>query len=206
MIHASEISTNVIHNWQNVSRNAVIIDTETTGVGRDAELLELTILDTKGNVLFNQLIKPFGDIPEEATAIHGIGLIDVLYAPHWDEVVTEVRQILHQRNVIAYRCEFDARIIQQTNNLFGLDNIQNWACNWYCAMRSFADFAKQPDEKHGGYRWFKLINAAKYLGIEPPEQLHRSLPDTELTLAVLNGAYQALQAQTAAKTELEQTA
>jgi hypothetical protein len=48
------------------------LGTETTGIDGDAEVIEIAIIDIRGYVLLDTLIRPQGDIPAEATAIHGI--------------------------------------------------------------------------------------------------------------------------------------
>lgn len=60
------------------TENAIIIDTETTGLGFDAEIVEFTaICADSGKVIVNELVKPTCSIPAEATAIHGITDVDV---------------------------------------------------------------------------------------------------------------------------------
>ncbi len=44
----------------------MILDTETTGL-YDAEIVELSIIDTAGNVLLDTLVRPTRPIPAEAT-------------------------------------------------------------------------------------------------------------------------------------------
>ncbi|HHJ4165905.1 TPA: exonuclease domain-containing protein, partial [Raoultella ornithinolytica] len=50
----------------------LFIDTETTGLGEDAEIVEICIIDSHGSIMLNTLIKPTKPIPDEAIAIHGI--------------------------------------------------------------------------------------------------------------------------------------
>ena len=51
--------------------NCAILDTETTGLYDDAEIVEISIIDENGGVLLDTLVKPLKPIPAEATAIHG---------------------------------------------------------------------------------------------------------------------------------------
>ncbi|ELA9868094.1 3'-5' exonuclease, partial [Vibrio parahaemolyticus] len=60
------------------TQNAIILDTETTGLDSQAEIVEFTaICAHTGKVIVNELVKPTCSIPAEATAIHGITDEDV---------------------------------------------------------------------------------------------------------------------------------
>ena len=63
--------------------NCAILDTETTGLYDDAEIVEISIIDENGGVLLDTLVKPLKPIPAEATAIHGITNEMVATAPTW---------------------------------------------------------------------------------------------------------------------------
>lgn len=45
--------------------DVLILDTETTGLGHTAELVELAIVDTTGKVLFDELVKPAVEGPAQ---------------------------------------------------------------------------------------------------------------------------------------------
>ena len=185
----------VIHNWKNIRRSAVIIDLETTGLGSDAELIEISIIDSKGNTLLDTLVQPHShDIPASATAIHGISNSDVKGAPYWSDIYREARQIMHQRHVITYNAAFERRILDQTCRAYGLQQTNFWQSSFMCAMESYADFRKVPCPKHG-YKWHKLSDAARHEGLELPNNLHRSLADAQLTLSLIDRAYDQLQNQ-----------
>jgi len=182
----------VIHNWKNIQKNAVIIDTETTGLDKLSELVEISIIDARGTVLFDSLIKPINEIPVEARKIHGITDREVLSAPSWAEVYTQVRHICHQRNVVFYNRSFDQRILDQSSLFHDLDITKHWDTKWLCAMNSYSDFKQTPRNEGTGYKRHSLVNAANQLNLEIPKKLHRALPDAQLTLAVINEAYNQL--------------
>ena len=74
-----------------VSRdNWRILDCETTGLGNDAEICQITIIDPLGQVLLNTLVNPSTVIPREATAVHGISDDTVFVAPRFDQVFLNV--------------------------------------------------------------------------------------------------------------------
>ena len=64
-----------------LERELVVFDTETTGLDGGAEIVEVSCVNGRGEVLLDTLVRPAGPIPADATAIHGIGYDDVLGKP-----------------------------------------------------------------------------------------------------------------------------
>lgn len=52
--------------------DVLIIDTETTGLGERAEVIEVAALDTTGALRFHALSLPEKPIPRDASGIHGL--------------------------------------------------------------------------------------------------------------------------------------
>ncbi len=165
-----------------IETDFVVLDTETTGLDKRAEIVELSIIDPHGNTLFDSLIKPKGRIPHNAERIHGISNADVENADSWPDVHEDVRNILGGRNVAIYNAEYDTRIIQQTCKLHDLDTIK---FNPVCVMLHYAKFRGEWNDFRGHYKWQKLTDAARQQGIEI-KNAHRALGDCMMTLAVLN--------------------
>ena len=170
-------------NW--LKSNCLILDTETTGLGNDAEIVEITLLDTTGEILLNTLVKPRRPIPPEATAIHGITNEMVADAPSWIKVCSKFYHLISGRKVVIYNSDYDTRLLGQTN-----------AANWIvgpccveqpvfeCAMLAYAEFYGQKSER-GGYRWQKLAAAAEQQGVKIEGTAHRALSDCLTTLGVI---------------------
>ena len=91
----------------------VILDTETTGLDHDAEIVEICILRNDGLVLLDTLVKPLNPIPAQATAIHGITNKDVENAPYYHEIHNQVIDILNQYTCYIYNSDYDTRLIKQ---------------------------------------------------------------------------------------------
>lgn len=89
------------------TENAIIIDTETTGLGSDAEIVEFTaICADSGKVIVNELVKPTCSIPADATAIHGITNEDVKDAPDFHLVFSNYfLPLLNGRPIIIYNSD-----------------------------------------------------------------------------------------------------
>jgi DNA polymerase-3 subunit epsilon len=70
------------------------LDTETTGLRDLDEIVEISILDHDGGVLFDSLVRPTCRIPADAIAIHGITDDMVRDAPRWIDIWPEVEAVL----------------------------------------------------------------------------------------------------------------
>lgn len=169
--------------WLN--QNCLILDTETTGLGEDAEIVEITIIDITGNPLLDTLVKPSKAIPAEATAIHGITDAMVMNAPNWTDVYHMVAALLSGRTVVMYNASYDARLLTQTDFIWGvIPELKNGFADFQCAMRAYAEFYGQCSER-GGYKWQKLTAAAEQQGIKIQGTAHRALSDCLTTLSVI---------------------
>jgi len=118
-MNLKELKSRINHYIDNPDKY-VILDTETTGLGNDAEIVELGILSVTGEILYDGLIKPTKRIPQDAIAIHGIKNEDVKNSPSWFDVFEDVNKILEGKTILAYNSKFDIRMIYQTNKLFNL--------------------------------------------------------------------------------------
>ncbi|XFB06568.1 exonuclease domain-containing protein [Azotobacter salinestris] len=55
-----------------LAEDALFLDTETTGLHASAEIVELSLIDSRGQPLLDTLIRPERPIPPALTRIHGI--------------------------------------------------------------------------------------------------------------------------------------
>jgi DNA polymerase III subunit epsilon len=150
----------------------VFLDTETTGFGRSAGIVDLAIVATDGTVLIDTLINPRRPIPSGASRVHGILDRDVVDAPVWDELLPDVIAALSGRRVIVYNVGFDRPIIEEHCGQCGT---MIEVALWECAMRAYAEFYGQWQGLTSGYRWQSLMKACLHLGIQPG--YHRALGD-----------------------------
>jgi len=148
----------------------VVMDTETTRLGKNAEVLEISVVDKTGNVLLDTLVNPKGPISRNAQNVHGISRKMVKSAPPWPEIAKGLQQVTSGRAVIAYNAQFDLDIIRQTCEKWG---VEFPLISGLCAMKAWSDHI-------GQRRWCKLIDACAAKGIEIENQ-HRALGDAEAT-------------------------
>lgn len=159
---------------------AVVLDTETTGLDDQAEIVEICIIDLQGKPLLNTRIHPTRPIPAAATDIHGIRDIDVQNAPSWADIHDEFCSIIAGRSVLIYNAEYDVRLLSQTADLHEL---QVPTLQSHCAMKLYAYW--HGDLQHNGnYRWQKLQTAAQQCGIDC-SSAHQALADCLMTLGII---------------------
>ncbi len=162
----------------------VYLDTETTGIGPSAEIVEVGIVDHDGAVLVNTLVRPKGIIEPDAMRIHGITPEMVSSAPTWEETWPQVDAALKGRRVGVYNSEFDLRIMAQSHQRSWL----RWDLpedNFFCIMKLYARFHGEWDRRRGSYRWQSLDAAGRQCRIPLPNA-HRAVEDAHLARAVLH--------------------
>ena len=165
-----------------LASNPAYVDTETTGLGRDAEIVEIAIVDHEGNVVMDQLFKPQNPIPEEAIRVHHISNEMVANKPKWGIYWPTIRGIFFGKTICMYNSDYDLRLILQSNQRYG---IKRERLNTFCVMKLYAQFRGEWDNRRGRYRWFRLEEAGAQAGIQIPNS-HRASDDTLLTRALLH--------------------
>ncbi len=166
------------------AQNYVILDTETTGL-HDGEIIEIAIIDNYGKTLMDQRIKPYGIVPVQATAVHGIKLEDLEAEPFFDDVVLQIKGHLAGKDVIVYNATYDRKMLHKSAEYAHIDRI-NWKSfsNWICAMNAFSPIYGEWNDYHQNYRWQKLTTAAAHYSVEV-ENAHSALGDCLMTYGVV---------------------
>ena len=157
-------------------RDFVIVDTETTGLGPDDQVIEVAVVDPSGKVLVDQLVRPTCPIHPRATAVHGYDEPALAGSPTFLEVLPELRESLGGTLAIAYNAPFDERLMRQSAAVWGADLIET---SWDCAMRWYAQYTGAVSSSRGGYAFPKLPRA------EVDQLRHGARRDCLLTLRLL---------------------
>lgn len=168
---------------QKLALQPLYLDTETTGITKTDEIIELSIIDHDGTELYWKLIKPTQPIPREAERIHGISDHKVADAQAWPILWPNIRAVLYGRVIAAYNASFDARMMEQSHQRYRLPWREK--LNFLDVMQLFSEFRGEWDEYRSSYRFFKLAEAGRYFNISLVNA-HRSSADALLTRAVLH--------------------
>lgn len=166
----------------------VIFDTETTGLGGNAEIVEIACIGDNGAVLLTSLVKPAHPIPRDATNVHGITDADVRDAPAIMDLMPRLREVWQQANqgnrVFAYNLDYDARLLAQS--------FQARRQRWPFPHRSENDIMQLYAEYHGAwsdwhhsFTWQSLARAVDQCNLTFNGDAHRALADARASLAVL---------------------
>lgn len=170
------------------ARNFVVLDTETTGLGNEAEICQIAIIDADGKTLLDTLVKPKRSIPTDATKIHGITNDMVKGARDWLNTNEQVWQILHGRDVITYNASYDFRLIEQSEKACEPFALSDWhTISRVCAMDAYSEHVGEWDDYHSKWRSHKLIKAAGAAGYSLPKGMkpHTALSDCLMCLSVV---------------------
>ena len=138
----------------------VYLDTETTGLEADDEIVEIAIVDDNENVLVNTLVRPINQNEwPGAENIHGISPTDVENAPTQAQISDDIRDAVSNCRVVIYNAKYDSQYLPELES----------AAEISCCMEQFTEFNQ-------GKRT-SLMNATEIVGYER-QGSHRALADT----------------------------
>jgi DNA polymerase III subunit epsilon len=156
-------------------QKAYFLDTETTGLDEQAEIVEIAVIDSAGDLVYEALLRPQQPIPPRVIAIHGITDTMVADAPLFWECHQQLNDLLAGKLLIAYGAGFDARMLEQTCLRYNLPQITS---DWGCAMEMY--------QAHiGREKRVSLADATRQCKVYN-RQVHRARTDAEATLGVVN--------------------
>jgi DNA polymerase-3 subunit epsilon len=153
-----------------------ILDTETTGLGRDAEIVQIAIIAPSGQVLLDTLVKPTKPIPWDATHIHGITNERVAEAPSFLAIAPDLRETISGMRVVIYNANYDERLLQQSALASGWNDydLPIFSADYTDAMEMYSQWVGDWSVRNSNYRWQRL-----------PGGDHTALGDARATLTVI---------------------
>ena len=151
-----------------------ILDTETTGLGLHAEVVQIGIINGRGNApMDNVLVRPTVPIEPEAVHVHYISEAMVANAPSFADVPPRLRDAVRNRLLVIYNADYDLRLLVQSAMAHGVMPYLPHG-GYDCAMLRYAEWVGKWNDYHGSFRWQKLEGGD-----------HSALGDCAATLAVI---------------------
>lgn len=168
--------------------SVIVIDTETTGLrpGVD-ELLQVSIIDEQGRILFDSYIRPERTSSwEEAQKIHGIAPETVRSAPTIREALPRIQEIIDTaRVIVGYSVNFDYSFLACAGCSFDRLYMDEPRLELVDVMEQFSPIYGEWDIYHGNWKWQSLGTAAAYYGYDWGNTCaHDALADCKATLFV----------------------
>ena len=161
--------------WKDNPTQYVILDTETTGFARYDEVIQLSVVDLNGTVLFDSYFKPKAKSHPGALKIHKLTDEFLSDKPKFEEKWEEIQEVLAGKTIIIHNELFDRRLLSQTCQRYKLTpGIEFKTC---CSMRYF--------QKRIGIS--KLGEILSHLNLMvDANTLHNSLVDCQMLVKALN--------------------
>lgn len=168
--------------------NIICLDTETTGIDRlHDEILQLSIINGDGQVLFNEYFKPVSKTSwDKAESINGISPSDVMNCRSLLSYRKQIEKILSTADVIVgYNVHnFDLELLFNG----GIRSCIKKDSVIVDIMHSFSAIYGEWSNYHGSYKYQKLITCAEYYGYSG-SRWHDSLDDAKATLFCFYAIY-----------------
>lgn len=163
------------------NRNIVVLDTETTGLEDDDEVIELGIIDKKGQVLYNSRFKNQKAIHWAAAKVNKIKKSDLENAPLFKDEWAKIKSILAGKRILAFNTEFDCRLIGQTLERYGLNKSEATRLfyNHLDAMKIYLSYFPNKSNR------ISLQKCCRDLNMLMIEE-HQAVSDCRMTLLMLH--------------------
>lgn len=150
-------------------RGFVYLDVETTGTAWQCAIVEIAVVDDKGKILVNTLVKPPHPIPKEVTKHHGITDEDVDNSPVFSDIEKQVAEAVRDKYVVMYNARFDIMFLPGSVSSAMIEPI--------CCMERFAVYAHEAGWVDTTVSPMSLIDAVSTIDAKFPGRPHRALPD-----------------------------
>lgn len=160
----------------------ICLDTETTGLhaGRD-EILQLSIIDGNGKVLFDELVKPAHRKKwVEAQEINGITpemVKNKLPLSAYDDKLSGIFR--NALKIVGYNLEFDLKFLEKSDI-----NASEYIYPENCVdvMKEFVPIYGHVDRNHGDFKFKRLKTCARYYKYSWEGDAHNALEDAKATM------------------------
>jgi DNA polymerase-3 subunit epsilon len=152
----------------------VVLDSETTGLGNPIDFVEVGVVSSRGESLFDSLIEPSCPVDPRASRVHGHTSESLAGERCFFEVYPDLLEVLWSKRVVVYNASYDRRVWDAAVRRLGARAaLAGELAPWECAMRAFAAYVGERS-KRGGYKSQKL-----------PGGDHTAIGDARATLRLI---------------------
>lgn len=160
--------------------DVIVLDTETTGIGAHARLVEVAAVHVRDGVevrRFQSLVNPEMHIPAMVVRVHGITDAMVANSPTAGPVLAAFAKFVAGHTLVAHNAGFDFGVLSRE---FARVKLPTPGCGMYCSVRlARVIFPEAP--RHG----LGALTSFLKLSHQPA---HRAVADCLTTIELLNAA------------------
>lgn len=99
----------------------LILDTETTGLSEYDEIVQFTLMDLYGNVVYSSYYYPYKEVNKKAQEINRLSKAKLKGSPLWKNEWKTIANLIKDKTLIIQNAEFDTRLIKQTCKRYKLN-------------------------------------------------------------------------------------
>ena len=159
----------------------LFFDTETTGGGKNDQIIEIAFCDSDRHVIIDTLIYTVRACHPEAFKVHRIHPHKLIGKPTFIDIQPAIVQLLKGRTLYAYNAKFDIRMMRQSGHKLRLQQVEV-----KCLCKQFADFIGQYSLYFKANRYFSLSKAMAHFGVKH-SNAHRAATDALACVTVWEG-------------------
>ena len=159
----------------------LFFDAETTGGGRNDQIIEIAFCDSDRNLIIDTLI--YTDRPSSPGAfkVHGIHPHELLGKPTFINIQPAIVQLLKGRTLYAYNANLDIRMVRQSGHKLWMQQV-----DVKCLAKQSANFIGQYSPYFKSNRYFSLSKACLHFGVEHTNA-HRAAADAIACVTLWEG-------------------
>lgn len=129
------------------NRPFVVLSTVSNGIDVEAEVIDIAIVNSGGEVLFNALVKPQQLLQDGVSYPHRIQNQQLMQALPWTQLHAQIDAVLQHKYCVMWHCGFHLRMLLQTLSRYGLpDDPLFDTAGYFCAMLDYKRYKGMPEE------------------------------------------------------------
>ena len=112
--------------WLVRPENYIMLDTETTGLNAYDEIIQLALVNLKGEVIYQQYFKPSVPSSPEAYEVHKLSDEFLATQPRWSSCWPAIEALLKDKVILIQNASFDIKMFKQTCGKYHISSSQTF--------------------------------------------------------------------------------